>query len=97
MREELTDYVLNFIPMAKQQANPNIQNNNGTTALYIASQNGRYQVVELLLDHEANPNVREKDDRTALMIAIIIMWWNCYLNNKPILIFKTIMKKQPCT
>ena len=79
--------------LLKQQANPNVQLPNGQTALYTASQNDHYQVVELLLNHEANPNIKEENDWTALMIASEngnYQVVELLLNNKLILIFKPI-------
>ena len=50
-------------------ADPNIHDNDGCTALIIASENGQ-QVVELLLERQVDPNVRNsKNRRTALMQA----------------------------
>ena len=40
-----------------------------TTALYIASRNGHYQVVELLLKQKANPNFQSNNGVTILHIA----------------------------
>ena len=50
-------------------ANPNIQNKNGCTALIFACHNGYYQIVELLLNNGANPDIQMEDGGTALMIA----------------------------
>ena len=47
----------------------NIQNNEGWTALLIASQNGHTQVVEQLLKEHADVNIQTNDGLTALMIA----------------------------
>ena len=44
--------------LLKEKADPNIQNNDGWTALMVASQNGHHQVVELLLKEKADPNIQ---------------------------------------
>ena len=44
--------------LLEEKADPNIQNNNGWTALIVASQNGHHQVVELLLKEKADPNIQ---------------------------------------
>ena len=42
-------------------ANPNIQANNGWTALICASQNSHHLVVELLLEKGADPNIHSNE------------------------------------
>ena len=42
--------------LLKQQADPSIKKEEDWTALMIASQNGHYNVVELLLKQQANLN-----------------------------------------
>ena len=44
--------------LLEEKADPNIQNNNGWTALIVASGNGHQQVVELLLEEKADPNIQ---------------------------------------
>ena len=51
------------------KSNPSTQNNNGVTALYIASQSGHYQVVELLLKQEANPIIQNNIGKIAIYVA----------------------------
>ena len=55
--------------LLKEKADPNIQNNDGRTALMVASRNGHQQVVELLLKEKADPNIQNNDGRTALIVA----------------------------
>ena len=52
-----------------QKKTESINTNNVATALYIASQNGHYQVVELLLNQQADPNILNNNGVTALYIA----------------------------
>jgi ankyrin repeat protein len=47
----------------------NNKDNNGYTALMIASENGHKEVVELLLNKGANINYKNDDGYTALMLA----------------------------
>jgi serine/threonine-protein phosphatase 6 regulatory ankyrin repeat subunit B len=47
----------------------NVQDNNGNTALIIASEKGYYDTVKLLLDYNANINIKNKDGNNALMMA----------------------------
>ena len=44
--------------LLKEKADPNIQDNDGRTALMAASLNGHQQVVELLLKEKADPNIQ---------------------------------------
>ena len=55
--------------LRNRKADPNIQGNDGKTALMIDSQNGVQQVVELLLKEKADPNIPDNDGKTALMVA----------------------------
>lgn len=64
--EELVTYsdvgdILNIQRMIKAGAKVNIVDNEGATPLYMASQNGHYKVVELLLAAKANVNVVRTD------------------------------------
>uniref|UniRef100_A0A1X7SRQ7 Uncharacterized protein n=1 Tax=Amphimedon queenslandica TaxID=400682 RepID=A0A1X7SRQ7_AMPQE len=55
--------------LLKEQVNPDAQNRCGTTALMIASKNGYYEVVKLLLEWKADPNIKSLDGKTALSVA----------------------------
>ena len=55
--------------LLNEKADPNIQHNDGTTALMVASEDGHQQVVELLLNEKADPNIQHNDGATALMVA----------------------------
>lgn len=47
----------------------NTPNTAGYTALMVAAERGRADIVKLLLDHKADPNVAAQDASTALMLA----------------------------
>ena len=47
----------------------NTQNTTGTTAIYLASQNGHSSVVSTLLNSGADPNITTNDGWTPLMIS----------------------------
>ena len=47
-------------------ANPNLQDENGITALHYASERGHAKVTKFLLDSGADPNVQCRQRRTAL-------------------------------
>lgn len=49
--------------------NVNFQDENGLTALYWASENGFFDIVQVLLSAGANPNIRTNQGNTALMAA----------------------------
>ena len=53
----------------KEHVNVNIQDEDGVTALMLASLNGHTQVVELLLKENADVNIQKENGRTALMLA----------------------------
>ena len=55
--------------LLKENADPNLQDLDGVTALMFASQNGHYQVVEDLLKENADPNFQDQDGWTALMFG----------------------------
>ena len=55
--------------LLKENADPNLQNQNGETALMVASQQNHFKVVELLLKERANPNLQNQEGLTALMFA----------------------------
>ena len=48
---------------------PNIQDNNGNTALILASYHGYIEIVRLLLTANANPNIQNNIGNTALILA----------------------------
>ena len=50
--------------------NPNMQDENGMTALMQASASGQYDVVRRLLKADVNQNMQDKDGWTALMCAM---------------------------
>ena len=54
--------------LLQEGADPNIQDNYGLTALFIASKRN-INIVELLLNNHADPNIQSIDGFTALMIA----------------------------
>ena len=56
--------------LLKRGADPNIQKNDGATALMYASQNGYSEVVQVLLKEGADPNIQKKDGATALMYEV---------------------------
>ena len=56
--------------LLKEHVDINIQDENGETALMLASKNGHIQVVELLLKEHADVNIQNQDGLTAIMLAI---------------------------
>jgi len=71
---ELIDAVVNndieeVETLLNNGADINIQDNDGDTALMLASKYGRTDIVRLLLDHGANSFIRNFLSKTALMIA----------------------------
>ena len=48
----------------------NAVNNNGTTPLHIAAQNGRVDVVDVLLQNRADTNAKQIDGATPLCTAV---------------------------
>ena len=56
--------------LLKEDVDINIQDENGETALMLASKNGHIQVVELLLKEHADINIQNQDGHTAIMLAI---------------------------
>ena len=55
--------------MLKKQVNPNVQDEDGDTALMVASSNGHYEVVKLLLECKADPTIVSNKGHTALSLA----------------------------
>ena len=51
--------------------NPDIQDNNGMTALMYAVENCHLEIVEVLLNANADPNIQKEDGWTALMSACL--------------------------
>ena len=56
--------------LLKEHVDINIQDENGETALMLASKNGHIQVVELLLKEHADVNIKNQDGHTAIMLAL---------------------------
>jgi len=52
-------------------ASINMKDNEGRTALFLASSKGKTDIVKMLLDKNANPNIESNKGRTALMEASI--------------------------
>ena len=61
--------IIEFILRIESCSDPNTQDNDGRTALMVASKNGHQQVVELLLNEKADLNIQNNDGMTALMLA----------------------------
>ncbi|XP_041346697.1 ankyrin repeat, SAM and basic leucine zipper domain-containing protein 1-like [Gigantopelta aegis] len=55
--------------LLKENVDVNVQDEEGVTALMIASENGHTQVVDLLLKANVDVNVQDEEGVTALMIA----------------------------
>jgi len=55
--------------LLERGAMPDMEKNDGVTALMIAAANGHLEVARILLEHEAAPDKGEKDGGTALMLA----------------------------
>jgi hypothetical protein len=62
---DLVDYIL------EHNADPNIQNNDGLTALHLAARSGKKDITQTLLAYNADPNSADKHGMTPLMYAII--------------------------
>ncbi len=52
--------------LLEHNADPNLQNKNGYTALHMAYWKGNTEIVELLLEHNVDPNLQNKYRNTAL-------------------------------
>ena len=57
--------------LIKENADVNVQDEDGWTALLLASLNGHTQVVELLIKENADVNIQKKNGVTALMLASV--------------------------
>ena len=55
--------------LLENKAHINIQNNDGLTALMLASQNGYAETVSLLAQHGADVNIKDKTGLSSLMLA----------------------------
>jgi ankyrin repeat protein len=55
--------------LLKSGAAPNVQDNEGRTALFEASAYGNARTLRMLLPHVANVNVTDRYSKTALMMA----------------------------
>lgn len=56
--------------LLENNANPDIQNKDGITALHLAARAGKKHIVKKLLIHGANPNIQDKHSMTPLMYAV---------------------------
>ena len=56
--------------MLKQGAQPNMQNNQGITALHYATYYGRYDLINDLLSYNATLNIQDKNGMTPLMYSV---------------------------
>ena len=55
--------------LSQQHINPNVQENDGSTALHIAVENENTKIAKLLLYHKkTNPNIR--DERTGVIKSV---------------------------
>ncbi|XP_011408392.1 PREDICTED: uncharacterized protein LOC105315435 [Amphimedon queenslandica] len=55
--------------LLKEQIDSDVQNKDGVTALMVASANGHYEVVKLLLEWKADPTIKSNEGHTALFYA----------------------------
>jgi hypothetical protein len=62
---ELVEYLL------ENNANPNIQNIDGLTALHLSARAGKNDMVRTLLDYKADPNIQDNHDMTPIMYAVM--------------------------
>lgn len=65
--------LLNDEPRARKQINKINCNSHDTSKRYpihLATVNGNYEIVKLLLDHKANPNVQDNEGKTPIIKAI---------------------------
>ena len=69
MMAALVNNVAAAYALLQSKANPDIQDNNGVTALCIGSEKGHHQCVDLLLQAKANPDIQINDGATALYIG----------------------------
>ena len=66
----LVNNVAAVYALLQSKANPDIQDNDGgVTALYIGSEMGHHQCVDLLLQAKANPDIQTNNGATALYIG----------------------------
>ena len=69
MMAALVNNVAAVYALLKSKANSDVQDNNGAMALYIGSQNGHHQCVDLLLQAKANPDIQANNGATALCLG----------------------------
>lgn len=62
---EMVEYLLN------NNADTDVQNKDGITALHIAARAGKKTMVKKLLTHGANPDIQDKHSMTPLMYAVM--------------------------
>jgi ankyrin repeat protein len=56
--------------LLEHEANINARNERQLTPLYLASQNGRFEVVQFLLQHGANPDLPSGGGKTPFRTAL---------------------------
>jgi ankyrin repeat protein len=64
-RLEMVEYLL------RNQADPNVQNKDGITALHLAARAGKKVIVKKLLAGGADPNIQDKHNMSPLMYAVM--------------------------
>ena len=65
----LVNNVAAVYALLQSKANPDVQDNNGATALHAGSEMGHHQCVDLLLQAKANPDIQANNGATALYIG----------------------------
>jgi len=78
------NYINHITILLKHNANPDIQDTIGKTALHDVSSYGKTQILELLLNYSKNPNIQNYSGETALHNAIRGNYMNdviCLLNH----------------
>lgn len=67
----INNKIMTGIYLLEHNADPNIQNDDGITALHIAARLGQKKMVKKLLKFNANPNIQDKNGMTPLMYAVM--------------------------
>jgi hypothetical protein len=57
--------------LLERNANPDIQNIYGETALHMAVENGNHKIINLLLEKSANPDLQQQDGETPMHLAAL--------------------------